>query len=77
VAETFKLVSQTQTSEVNPAGTGFHTVWNVRFEVTSGPARGSQAILQFPEDEHKADIIGKAIADKVSDMTAIAALGGK
>lgn len=74
--ETFQILSQSQTSEINPAGTGFHEVWNVTFKVTSGPAKGTLGSLQFPDDEHTADKVGAAIAAKVAALTAIAALGG-
>lgn len=74
-SDTYSIVSQNQTTDINPSGTGFHQVWEVTFKVTSGPAKGTLGTLTFPEDEHTADVVAKAIADKVSALTAVASLG--
>lgn len=76
MAETFKLIGQQQTSEINPGGTGFMEVWNVTAQVTSGPAKGTNFTVQVPSDEHNAETVGKMLAAKVVDLSAIAALGG-
>lgn len=77
MAETYQLVSQSQTNELNPAGTGFIQVWNVVAKVTSGPAKDTLVTLQFPESEHTAQVVGKAFADKIATLSEIAALGSK
>lgn len=75
MAEAYSIVSQNQTTDINPSGTGFHNVWEVTFKVTSGAAKGTLATLTFPEDEHNAAVIADAIAAKVKALTDIASLG--
>lgn len=74
MAETYKLISQSQSNEINQAGTGFVGVWNVTARVTSGPAKDSILTIQVPESEHNAETVGKLLAAKVSDLTDIASL---
>ena len=74
MAETFKLISQSQSNEINPAGTGFVAVWNITAKVTSGAAKDSMVTIQVPESEHNAETVGKMLAAKVADLTDRASL---
>lgn len=75
MAVNYTITGQSQRTDINPSGTGFHEVWDVRFRVTDGPARGTDGTLSFPESEHTADMVKRAIEAKVAQLNAIASLG--
>jgi hypothetical protein len=72
----YVITGQNQTQEINPAGTGFHTVWNVSYRITDGPAKGTPGSIQFTEDEHTADMVKAAIDAKVKVLNDVAGIGG-
>lgn len=75
MAESYKVLSQSQAQEINNAGTGFMQVWNVTAQITTGPAKGENLTIQVPAEDHNAETVGKMIAAKVADLTAVAELG--
>lgn len=74
-AEKYVITSQSQAQEINPAGTGFMTVWNIGYRVTTGPAAQSVGTVQVRSEDHNAETVGQLIAAKVADLTAVASLG--
>lgn len=76
MAESYKIISQSQAQEINPAGTGFMEVWNIAFQVTSGSATGMRGTIQVGNDQHNAADVKKAVEAKVADLSEIASLGG-
>jgi hypothetical protein len=74
MAESYKILSQVQDTELNTSGTGFIQVWKVTYQVTSGPAKGTVGTVSFPEAEHTSDIVSATIADKVAQLTDVASL---
>lgn len=76
MAESYKVLSQVQDIEINPAGTGFMDVWKISYRVTSGPASGTIATVTVPNEDHTAEGVSAAIAAKVAQLSAVAKLGG-
>lgn len=70
----WKVLSQTLQTELNPTGQGFHTVWQVRYQVTSGPAQGTQGHVNVPADQFNRDTVKAAIDAAVYHLDQVAAL---
>lgn len=77
MAINYEILSQSQSTEINPAGTGFMDVWQISYRVTSGPAKGTVATATVSESEHNAAGVQKAIEDKIAVLDAVAQLGKK
>lgn len=75
MADTYKILSQKPASTINPAGTGFMEVWEITYKVTSGPASGTVATVQVPDDEHDVAHVKDAIETKIEALGQIAQLG--
>jgi hypothetical protein len=75
MASNYTVLSQSQSVQINPAGTGFADVWEITYKVTSGPAKGTVATVSVPEEEHNADYVKAAIEDKISALEDIHSLG--
>jgi hypothetical protein len=71
----YSITSQSQSTEINPAGNGFIPVWNVTYKVTSGPATGTVGSIQFTEDQHTATHVKAAIETKIAALSDVASLG--
>lgn len=75
MADNYKVLTQGQTVQINPAGTGFEEVWDVTYKVVSGPAKGTVATVTLPTEDHEASAVQAAIESKIADLEAIASLG--
>lgn len=75
MADTYKVLSQKQDTVINPAGTNFDDIWEVHYQVTSGPAKGTVGVVKVPESDHNATYTDQAIRDKISSLGDIAGLG--
>ena len=71
----YAVTSQSQSTEISPAGNGFINVWNITYKVTSGPATGTLGTVQVPEDQHNATDVKAAIEAKIGALSDIASLG--
>lgn len=71
----FQVIAQRQNVEINAQGTGFQNVWEVTYKVTDGPSKGTVGTISVPEQDHNAKYVNDAIAAKVAQLDAIAALG--
>ena len=74
MADTWRVVSQRQSEELNPAGTGFESVWWVTYEVTSGPAQGSTVRVRVPLSYYNAEYVHDLIEAAVEQVNAVGAL---
>jgi hypothetical protein len=68
MAETWRVVAggQRQSTHLNPAGTGFTEIWEVPYEVHSGPAAGVRGIVRIPADAYSAEAVKAAIDEAVT-----------
>jgi hypothetical protein len=74
MAELWRVTSQRQTEELNPAGTGFQTVWEVTYQITSGPAQGATGKVKVPAINYSAAVVAELIEKDVTAITEVAAL---
>lgn len=72
----YTVTSQSQSTEINPAGNGFMSVWNISYKVTDGPAKNTTGTVTVPEDEHTAPQVKALIEAKIAQLAAVASLGG-
>jgi hypothetical protein len=74
MADMFRVLSQNLQTELNPNGQGFVTVWQVRYEVTSGPAKGTQGQVNVPASQFNAEMVKQAIDAAVYHLDQVAGL---
>lgn len=76
MAETWVIVPQGQrlSTELSPAGTGFQDVWEVTYQVTSGPAKGTVGQVKIPADVYSAEAVQEAVDAAVEHLDAVAGL---
>jgi hypothetical protein len=75
MADTYKILTQRQSVEINPAGNNFQSVWEITYRVETGAAKGTVATVSVPDADHNADYVDKAIRAKIADLGKIHALG--
>lgn len=75
MANDYTILSQNQTTEINPSGTGFQEVWAITYRVTAGPAKGTVGTINVPDSEHDADYVKSAIEEKIQTLADVASLG--
>lgn len=61
-------------TEINPSGTGFHQVWEVHYQVTGGPAKGTGGFVRIPASQYTADAVRVAVEAAVQQLNEVAAL---
>lgn len=74
MAETWQVISQRQTEELNAGGTGFHTVWIVTYRITSGPGQGTTGNVKVDAQSYSAAHVRELIEANVSTHADVAAL---
>jgi hypothetical protein len=76
MAEMWRIVPQGQrlSTELSPAGAGFRDVWEVTYEVTDGPAKGTVGMVKIPADVYSADAVHEAVAAAVAHLHDVAGL---
>lgn len=74
MAQNYKITSQKQDVQINPVGTGFQHVWEISYEVTGGPSRGTYGTVVVQDSDHNADHVGKIISDKIAALDDVASL---
>ena len=75
MASTYSIGTQSQTEELNSAGTAFTRAGNIPWKVTSGPSRGANGVLQVSEENHNAEYVKEVLDAKVAQLDKIAMLG--
>lgn len=76
MSDTYKILTQRQNTVINPQGNNFMNVWEVTYQVTSGPARGVTGTVEIPESDHNAKYVGDAIETQITNLAEVHSLGG-
>ena len=74
--ETYQILSQAPTTEIDPTGRGFQEVWEISYKVIGGPASGTVGRITVQNSDHNAAYIDRAIKAKLAALHDIANLGG-
>lgn len=75
MAQEFRVLGQRPVMNLNPMGTGFSNDWEVTYEITSGPAKGTRATVTVPQTDFNADYVDGAIREQMSHLHNVASLG--
>lgn len=65
---------QRQTTQLNPSGTGFTDVWEITYQVDSGPAQGTQGTFRIAQEMYNADNVKAGIDAAVAELDRVAGL---
>lgn len=65
---------QRLTTQISAAGNGFEDVWEVTYQIDTGPASGIQAIVRVPAGQYNAETVKAAINAQVTHQHAISSL---
>ena len=73
---TWHVVSggQRLTTQISPSGNGFQDVWEVTYQIDSGPAAGTEGLIRVPVSQYNAETVKAAINELVSHQHNIASL---
>lgn len=74
--ETYEILSQAQTTEIDPTGRGFREVWEITYKVIGGPANGAIGRITVQDSDHNAAYVDRAIKSKIAALHSVADLGG-
>ena len=76
MAETWRVIPQGQrlSTELSPSGAGFQDVWEVTYEITEGPAKGTVGMVKVPADIYTAEAVQEAIEAAVGHLHEVAGL---
>lgn len=74
--ETYEILSQAQTTEIDPTGRGFREVWEITYKVIGGPANGSIGRITVQDSDHNAEYVDRTIKAKLAALHGVASLGG-
>lgn len=76
MADMWAIVPQGQrlSTELSPSGAGFRDVWEVTYEVTSGPATGTVGIVKIPAEAYNAEAVQEAVTAAVEHLHNVAGL---
>lgn len=77
MADTYAVLGQKQSIDINPAGNGFDDVWEITYRITSGSSKGTVATVTVPDSDHNPEAVDAAIRAKIADLHGIASLGSK
>lgn len=65
---------QRLTTQISPAGNGFQDVWEVTYQIDSGPAAGTEGLVRVPAGQYNAETVKAAVNAQVSHQHNIASL---
>jgi hypothetical protein len=74
MADKWTVTSQNLTTAISDTGTGFDSVWEVGYQVTTGPATGTKGVVKIPAAQYNAETVAAAINAAVFHLDKIAAL---
>jgi len=74
MGDLWRVTSQRPTEELNPGATGFVTVWEVTYQVLSGPAQGAVGKVKIPAINYSAAAVKEAIDKEVAVLSEVAEL---
>jgi hypothetical protein len=65
---------QRLTTQISSAGNGFSDVWEVTYQIDSGPASGTEGIVRIPAAQYNANTVQATINQLVAHQHDIAGL---
>jgi hypothetical protein len=65
---------QRLSTELSPSGAGFRDVWEVTYEITTGPAMGTLGLVKVPAETYSAEAVKEAIDNAVEHLHNVAGL---
>lgn len=74
--ETYQILSQSPTTEIDPSGRGFQEVWEITYKVIGGPANGTVGRITVQNSDHTPAYVDRTIKAKIAALHDIASLGG-
>lgn len=74
MSERWHVVSQNQSVTLLPGAAGFQDIWEVNFQIDSGPATGQVAMVNVPAETYTPENVAAQVQARVDTMTAIASL---
>ena len=74
--ETYEILSQSPTTEIDPSGRGFMEVWEIAYKVIGGPANGTTGRITVQNSDHTPAYVDRTIKAKLQALHDIASLGG-
>lgn len=70
----WKVTGQRLTSQLTNAGNGFQDVWEVTYQITSGPAMGHVGQVNVPAAQYSPEVVKAAITAQAATLHAVAGL---
>lgn len=74
MADKWHVTSQSLQTELSETGVGFTPVWQVKYVVDNGPAKGTRGQVNIPASDFNADTVKSAIDAAVYHLDAVAGL---
>ncbi len=74
MADIYTVTSQRQTTQLNPAGTGFEEVWEVTYRAQGGAADGTVGKVIIPETRYTAEEVDARIRSVLEHVNNVAGL---
>jgi len=68
------VTSQNLTTTISESGTGFESVWEVRYTVDTGPAKGTVGLVRIPASQYNAADVKAAIDAQVYHIHSVGSL---
>jgi len=68
------IVAQSQDTVLSDTGPGFETVWEVTYQVDSGPAVGTKGKVRIPVGQYNAELVKNTVDAAVYHLDQIAGL---
>lgn len=65
---------QRLTTVISPNGNGFTDVWEVTYQIDSGPASGTEGVVRVPASQYNAEVVKATINEQVQHQHNIASL---
>jgi hypothetical protein len=65
---------QRLTTQLTSTGTGFQDVWEVTYQIDSGPAAGTIGTVRIPASQYNAEVVQAAVEAQLTHMHNIASL---
>lgn len=65
---------QRLTTQISQAGNGFEDVWEVTYQIDTGPAAGTQGLIRVPAGQYNAETVKAAVNALVQHQHNVASL---
>lgn len=74
MADMWTITSQQLNTQLSDTGTGFESVWEVGYQITTGPASGTKGKVVVPASQYNAANVKAAIDAAVYHLDQVAKL---